>query len=354
MTSPDRPNRRQPVIVEDSPEDTKPTPRRAPASMGFDEDGPSPADAPPIGDIDTPRMPTRLESAIRFASRPLSGPTRLLLGSGLTLVSFLATLVAFRFIEDMLTRWPFLGWVAVGLVALFVLAAILVALREGLAWRRLMRLDAIQGDARAALASGKLADAQTVAAQITRLYAARPELTWGQKRIEELTADAYDGTDLLHLVEAELLAKIDLAARQEVESSARNVAMVTALIPLTLIDILAAMAANLRMIRRIAELYGGRAGMFGSWRLLRAVLAHLVATGIVAAGDDLVHTVIGGGALAKLSRRFGEGVINGALTARVGVAAIEVCRPLPFMTQPRPRVAELLRRGLQGLFGRDS
>jgi putative membrane protein len=57
--------------------------------------------------------------------------------------------------------------------------------------------------------------------------------------------------------------------------------------------------------------------------------------------------------VAKLSRRFGEGVVNGALTARVGVAAIEVCRPLPFVAAPRPRVAALIGRALTGLFGRD-
>ncbi len=45
--------------------------------------------------------------------------------------------------------------------------------------------------------------------------------------------------------------------------------------------------------------------------------------------------------------------MNGALTARVGIAAMEVCRPLPFIHQPRPSVANLLARGLKGLFGRD-
>jgi putative membrane protein len=112
-----------------------------------------------------------------------------------------------------------------------------------------------------------------------------------------------------------------------------------------------ALTANLRMIRRIAEIYGGRAGAFGSWRLLRTVLTHLVATGAVAVGDDLIHSVAGGGLLSKLSRRFGEGVINGALTARVGVAALEVCRPLPFVALRKPRVSNLVSRGLAGLFG---
>ena len=89
----------------------------------------------------------------------------------------------------------------------------------------------------------------------------------------------------------------------------------------------------------------------GSWRLTRGVLAHLVATGALAVGDDLIGTIAGGGLLAKVSRRFGEGVVNGALTARVGVAAIEVCRPLPFHTGPRPSVTALVRRALTGLFG---
>ena len=78
---------------------------------------------------------------------------------------------------------------------------------------------------------------------------------------------------------------------------------------------------------------------------------HLVATGVVALGDDLIGSIAGGDVLSKVSRRFGEGVINGALTARVGVAAIEVCRPLPFATVKHPSVTALVKRSLTGLFG---
>ena len=130
----------------------------------------------------------------------------------------------------------------------------------------------------------------------------------------------------------------------------RQVATVTALVPLALADVAAALAANLRMIRRIAEIYGGRAGTLGAWRLTRAVLTHLVATGAVAVGDDLISSVGGGHVLSRVSRRFGEGIVNGALTARVGVAAMEVCRPLPFHGQRRPRVTSLVQRALTGVF----
>ncbi len=146
------------------------------------------------------------------------------------------------------------------------------------------------------------------------------------------------------------MAPLDRAARVEIEAAARQVATVTALVPLALADVAAALIANLRMIRRIAEIYGGRAGTVASWRLMRAVLGHLAATGAVAVGDDLLQSVAGGGLLSKLSRRFGEGMINGALTARVGVAAIEVCRPLAFAALPAPRISALVGRALAGLF----
>jgi putative membrane protein len=80
-------------------------------------------------------------------------------------------------------------------------------------------------------------------------------------------------------------------------------------------------------------------------------MAHLLATGAVAVGDDMISSVAGGGVLSKVSRRFGEGVVNGALTARVGVAAIEVCRPLPFQRGRRPSVTGVVHRALTGLFG---
>ncbi len=182
------------------------------------------------------------------------------------------------------------------------------------------------------------------------MYAGREDVRWGRERFAERQDDVFDADALLDLAEAEMLRPLDARPGAEVEAAARQVATVTALVPLALADVAAALTANLRMIRRIAEVYGGRAGTLGAWRLTRAVLTHLVATGAVAVGDDLVSSVGGGHVLSRVSRRFGEGIVNGALTARVGVAAMEVCRPLPFHGQRRPRVTSLVQRALTGVF----
>ena len=197
-----------------------------------------------------------------------------------------------------------------------------------------------------------MAAARDVVARVEQLYAHREEVRWEHARLTERKDEVLDADALLELTEQTVLKPLDALAVREVESAARQVATVTALVPLALADVVAALTSNLRMIRRIAEIYGGRSGTLGSWRLTRSVFAHLVATGAVAVGDDLVGSVAGGGVLSKVSRRFGEGIVNGALTARVGVAAMDVCRPLPFGATARPSVSALVRRSLTGLFAR--
>lgn len=267
----------------------------------------------------------------------------------LGLIGFVASLAAWNFVTGLLASNPVLGWIAFGLIGAVLLALLLICLRELAAFSRLGRLDRVHRAAEAALAEGDLKGARAVVGQISALYAGRAELRIGREAMDRQREELFDAASLFALAEAEVMAPLDRAASAEIEAAARQVATVTALVPLALADVIVALTANLRMIRRIAEVYGGRAGTLGSWRLTRAVMTHLVATGAVAIGDDLLGSALGGSVLSKLSRRFGEGVVNGALTARVGLAAMEVCRPLPFGEGRRPSVTGLIRRALTGL-----
>jgi len=60
-----------------------------------------------------------------------------------------------------------------------------------------------------------------------------------------------------------------------------------------------------------------------------------------------VQQVLGQGIAEKLSHRLGEGVLNGLLTARLGLAAIDVTRPLPFAALPQPALVDLARNLLR-------
>ncbi len=309
-----------------------------------------PSLAPPVPD--TLPEGRAMQTAMRLAAarRRRSALGRFALWSFGALFSFVLSVAAWDFVTSLLTTNTLLGTTALILVAAAILAALLLALREAAGFARLNRLDHLR--ARAATTT-TLAEARRLKTQITTLYKGRADMAWSLSRLAERDADILDHDALLRLTETELMAPLDTAARAEVEAAARQVATVTALVPLALADVAAALFANLRMIRRIAEIYGGRSGTLGSLRLLRRVFGHLIATGAVALTDDLIGSVAGGGVLAKLSRRFGEGMVNGALTARVGIAAMEVCRPLPFDALPRPGVTETVSRALAGFFNRD-
>ena len=297
-------------------------------------------------------------SAVMVAARLATAPR----GSGFgrfavwafgALFGFVLSVAAWDFVTTLLARNSLLGAVAFGLVSVAILVALIMAYREWAAFARMARLDHLRIKADAARTGHDLPAARLVVDALDGLYNGRADLAWGRANLAQRKDDVLDADGLLGLAEAELMTPLDQAARREIEAAARQVAMVTALVPLALADVAAALFANLRMIRRIATIYGGRSGTLGSWGLLRRVFGHLLATGALALGDDLIHSVAGGGLLSKLSRRFGEGVINGALTARVGISAMEMCRPMPFVSLPKPKVSNLVSRALTGVFGKD-
>lgn len=326
---------------------------KGPVLIDLDADEPvaDVAEAPPVPDIAPPEGQA-MQAAMRFATRKPSALSRWFWGLALAVIGAVASVAAWDFATSLMVRAPILGWAVTGLIAGFVLVALIIALRELAAIARLSRVDGLRRAADTALAEDDLAQARSVTNRLLAFYKGREETRWGRDRTRERIEDQFEASTLLALAEDEILAPLDAAASREVEAAARQVATVTALVPLALADVVTALAASLRMIRRIAEIYGGRAGFLGSWRLTRAVFVHLVATGAVAVGDDLLEPVLGGSVLSKLSRRFGEGLVNGALSARVGVAAMEVCRPLPFSDRHKPSTRGMIKRALSGLFSK--
>ena len=312
----------------------------------------SPADAPPVAELSEAPSGQAMQTLATLAAQPRSRLAAWFWRSLLALVLFLAGVAAWDFLSGLVSRSPVLAAMAIVLFGGFLLVCLAIILREVGALARLRRMDQFHAEAAELRFNGDVAGARNFAHRLIRFYRGRSDVRWGISRLEDQVEESFEADTIFLAVEDQLLAPLDAMATKEVEAAARQVATVTALVPLAFADVIAALTANLRMIRRIAQVYGGRSGALGSWRLTRAVIAHLVATGAVAVGDDLLSSLGGGHLLGKISRRFGEGLVNGALTARVGVAAMEVCRPLPFSEVRRPKVSSLVGRALTGLFDR--
>jgi putative membrane protein len=158
---------------------------------------------------------------------------------------------------------PVLGWIATALIGVVLVTLLLIALRE------LGGVFAARPARRAPPGGRGRAHGDDVKRRARRDRAARYALRGGPscasvaKRLSRHRDEVFDAESLFALAEDRLMAPLDAAATREVEVAARQVATVTALVPLAFADVIAALTANLRMIRRIAEVYGGRAGTLG-------------------------------------------------------------------------------------------
>jgi len=322
---------------------------QGPVIIELDEEAISPADAPPVPELGSAAMPV-LAHALGGQQGRVSRIGKWLAAMTGALITGWIGIALWSFVQGLLASSPILGMIYAGIVAIVIGLLLTVAAREVLAYRRLGRLDELQMRAASALSDGSRQAGMSVADATLGLYRNRRDLGWKIQRTEEMLPDQMDAHSVLNVLEVELLDPLDKGALLEIEAASRRVATLTALIPLALADVAIALAVNLRMVRAVAQIYGGRSGTFGSWRLVRAVITHLVATGAMSIGDDMIGSVAGGTIASKISRRFGEGIVNGALTARVGIAAMTLCRPMPFTARDKPKTSAVVKRALAGVF----
>jgi len=257
------------------------------------------------------------------------------------LVSLSVGLWLTKLIDDLFARSLTFGIIGIVLAALAVLALGVMAGREIFGIMRQRRIAEMHIGFADARTADDTAKARSLLKELDGLYASRAESARVRQHLDELRNEIVDGRDLIDIAERTLIAPLDREAQHEIAQAAKRVSVVTAIAPRAIIDIAFVAFQAIRLIRRIAEIYGGRPGLLGFIKLAKSVAAHLTITGGMAAGDSILQQLVGHGIAAKLSARLGEGVLNGLLTTRVGLSAMAVCRPMPFGVSRPPGVGDV-------------
>ncbi|MEM6972729.1 MAG: YcjF family protein [Pseudomonadota bacterium] len=308
--------------------------------------GPGPADAPePEDDTAAQGAGQARGTHGRTPGGRRSTATRLLIWGAGGLLLLAGGLFVDGLVTALFARAAALGWIGTALAGLLALGLGGIVLVELAAMGRLKRLGRLQALA-ARGRGGDRAAAEAALEGLDRLTRGRAVAAPGRAALAAAAGDTPDPVERLALADELLVTPLDVEARRVAERTARLVAGATAVIPMPLLDIAVVGIASLGMTRRIASVYGGIGGVIGTMRLMRMVAGHLIATGAVAATDDLLDPVLGHGVLGRVSRRLGEAAVNAALTARLGAAALEVCRPIPPRPDHKPRARSLLKGAL--------
>jgi putative membrane protein len=289
--------------------------------------------------------PVPLDASLRRRPISFGGILASAMG-GLALIAVSTAIeryVAFLFEEN---GW--LGGVALVLAIVAGLALAGLIVREVVAILRQRRIAHLREQAAQLANSRDVAGAAKLVAQLVAIYVRRPETARARALLAGLDRDVLDPADRIAVAERELIAPLDEQARRIVAASAQRVSIVTTLVPRAVFDVLFVAGQSLWLIRRVSEVYGSRPGVIEFLAITRRVLTHLAVTGGMAVSDSLVQQVLGHGIASRLSAKLGEGVLNGLLNARVGLATIDACRPLPFIAVAAPRLVDvagaLLRR----------
>lgn len=259
------------------------------------------------------------------------------------LVSLWAGVAITRLIESFFESSPVLGWTATGIAAIAGFATLAIIFREIWGLLRLRRIEALQHLAVTALNTGEEKSVSATLTSLRALYRNRADVAWNLKELSGHDSDIISPRDRLRLAERLLLEPLDEQTHRIIARRAKRVTLLTTVTPIAALDVAFVAAQNIAMLRELAGLYGGRPSTLATLRLSRLVLMHLAVAGGLALSDNFLHLFVGKGIIGKLSARFGEGAVNGILTSRIGLAAVDVCRPIPKPPAKRESLASLMR-----------
>lgn len=242
--------------------------------------------------------------------------------------------------------WMTQDWIALGggvAGGLIVIAALGSMISE---WRRLWRLRQRADEreyAQALLASQDIGKGRIFCEQLAQqagLDHGHPAL----QRWYRALHDTHNDREVVTLYAQWVQPVLDEQARREISRSAAASAMMIAVSPLALVDMAFIAWRNIRLINRIAALYGIELGYFSRLRLFRMVLMNIAFAGASELISDTGLDWMSQDLTARLSARAAQGLGAGLLTARLGIKAMELCRPLPWLDDDKPRLGDFRKQ----------
>ncbi|MDX1727859.1 MAG: TIGR01620 family protein [Pseudoalteromonas tetraodonis] len=158
-------------------------------------------------------------------------------------------------------------------------------------------------------------------------------------------ATHHSDKEIMTLYANSLLVTQDTQAKKLINRFATESALLVALSPLALVDMMAVLWRGTKLIEQIGKIYGIGFGYASRIKLYRMLLKQVMFVGSAELVSDLAATALSAELLGKLSGRAAQGVSAGIFTARIGYKAMELSRPLPRLENKR----SLLKGTVQGI-----
>ena len=293
-----------------------------------------------------PRLPALREAEETLV--PLEDPVRRrnpagrwVWRTGAALVAGLVVLDLALFLDGVFEQSLALGAAfsfLIGAAAVAILSWIGVELRE---IRKLATVERVRAHAAEVRAADSHGQAMGFIAEARRVLAGRPSVARRFDRLEDMVLETMSDRDALELFRREILLPLDAEAYVVVRRAAQWTAIGVSASPVAGLDALIALWRSLRMVRQIGEVYGLRPGPIATLSLARRVLTGVAGITAFDVMGDMWAQHLGHRVAGFISAKLAEGVYAAVRVSRLGLLAMEACRPVPFEPEDEPSLNRL-------------
>ena len=283
---------------------------------------------------------------LRFLRRTVTG-----------LLSLLLVLIAWQSIELLLLLSE-IHWLlgAVFVVILLVLSGLAGrAFLEVFRYRKDFRdIEGLRESAEAMRQIRSTGQGKAWLQRLQKLYRGKPQQEPLGQALTSLPDYADDAETIQH-IDSHLLQELDQQALATITRHSRQAALMVALSPIAMVDMLLAAWRALRMIDEICQIYGLRPSLPARTRLLKMVLEQIAMAGAAELISGQLAEFASNKVMGMVSAQAASGLGVGLYSARIGVQVMDLCRPVPFSKEQKPglkSVAAELRTTLLKQFSR--
>ncbi|ATN00699.1 YcjF family protein [Proteus terrae] len=281
----------------------------------------------------------QLEGDVQSILKPKKSVWKRLLTIASTILGISVIAQTGQWIYD---SWINSDWIALGAASaggLIVVAGIGSVITE---WRRIYRLRqrADERDkAKELLYSHAMGNGRPFCEKLAKQAGIGPQhpalIRW-----QSALHDTHNDKEVLELYSQLVQPILDKQARAEISRSAAESTLMIAVSPLAMVDMAFIGWRNIRLINRIAEIYGIELGYYSRLKLFRLVLVNIAFAGATELVREVGMDWLSQDLAARLSTRAAQGIGAGLLTARLGIKAMELCRPLPWIDDNKPKLGD--------------
>ena len=260
----------------------------------------------------------------------------------LVIFSGLLSVELYNFFAEGFAQSPIIAALYGALLAIISVIFGTTAFRELSALRQLSRREKVKSQVQDILNDNSKVDARKLCEKISKRLPC--DLTnENGKNWADIVQPEYTDAEVINLYSKEVLSAVDQKALDEVAKFSTESVVLIAISPVAIIDMMLIFWRNIRMINKIAGLYGLKLSYWSRIRLIKQVFINMAYAGASEIIADFGADLLGADLLGKLSGRMAQGLGAGMLTARLGLKTIKECRPIPF-NQDAPKLNDIRKK----------